>query len=93
MPPDELAFPRVPGLSSLPAPHQAHRVDYGPRFRGQGIVDLQPPKVGRAFPVLVPQVDGDGNATSRNPGDLQGAAAAPVEIGATGVEIVIDEAL
>lgn len=61
VPPDELAFPRVPGLSSLPAPHQAHRVDYGPRFRGQGIVDLQPPKVGRAFPVLVPQVDGDGN--------------------------------
>lgn len=59
--PDELAFPRIPGLSSLPAPHQAHRVDYGPRFRGQGIVDLQPPRVGRAFPVLVPQVDSDGN--------------------------------
>lgn len=43
--------------------------------------------------LLTARVDGDGNAMSRNPGDLQGAAAAAVEVGATGVEIVIDEAL
>jgi hypothetical protein len=39
------------------------------------------------------RVDADGNATSRDPGDLQGAAAAPVDVGATGVEILIDEVL
>ena len=39
------------------------------------------------------RVDGDGNATSRQPGDLQGAAEGPVDVGATGVEIVIDEAI
>jgi hypothetical protein len=60
-PPAELSAPKIPGVESPPPPHQAHRVDYGPRFRGQGIVDLQPPRVGSAFPVLVPQVDGDGN--------------------------------
>ena len=38
-------------------------------------------------------VDSDGNATSRTPGDLQGASAAPVEPGARGVRIVIDEVL
>ena len=61
VPPDKLSFPRIPGLGAFPPPHQVHRVDYGPRFRSHGIVDLQPPRVGRAFPVLVPQVDGDGN--------------------------------
>lgn len=39
------------------------------------------------------RVDADGNATSRTPGDLQGAAAAGVEPGATGVDVVIDSVL
>ncbi len=42
---------------------------------------------------LSARVDADGNATSRTPGDLQGASASPVEPGATGVEVVIDQAL
>jgi hypothetical protein len=37
------------------------------------------------------RVDSDGNATTRLPGDMQGAAAAPVQPGESGVEIVIDE--
>jgi hypothetical protein len=44
-------------------PHEvsgAWRIDFGPRW-AKGIVDNQPPKVGAAFPVLVPQVDADGN--------------------------------
>jgi hypothetical protein len=36
-------------------------VDYGERFLEHGIVDLQPPVIGQAFPTLVPAVDGDGN--------------------------------
>ena len=36
-------------------------MDYGPRFATEGIVTLEPPTVGNAFPMLVPQVDADGN--------------------------------
>lgn len=36
-------------------------MDYGPEFRTKGIVTLEPPKVGSAFPMMVPAVDRDGN--------------------------------
>ena len=39
------------------------------------------------------RVDADGNALSRQPGDLEGRAAGVAEPGATGVEIVLDEVL
>jgi cytochrome c-type biogenesis protein CcmH len=39
------------------------------------------------------RIDADGNAMTRNPGDLHGAAAGTVLPGASGVEIVIDEVL
>jgi cytochrome c-type biogenesis protein CcmH len=39
------------------------------------------------------RLDRDGNATTRSPGDLQGAAPEPVATGSSGVEIVLDEAL
>jgi len=42
---------------------------------------------------LLARLDADGNASTRTPGDLQGAAAAPVGPGATGVEILLDELL
>ena len=42
---------------------------------------------------LTARVDADGNAMTRNPGDLQGAAEAAHGPGATGIEIVIDEVL
>jgi hypothetical protein len=37
------------------------RLDFGPRFLREGIMDMEPPKIGDAWPVLVPQVDADGN--------------------------------
>jgi hypothetical protein len=40
---------------------------------------------------LSARLDSDGNATSRTPGDLQGAASEAVEPGATGVSIVLAE--
>ncbi len=52
-----------PGLPDVPFPvvaHQAYRADYGPRWK-QGIIDRQPPGLGRPFPILVPQVDKFGN--------------------------------
>src|SRR6185437_10309047 len=35
--------------------------DFGPEFFSRGIVTQEPPKFGAPYPVLVPQVDGDGN--------------------------------
>jgi Alpha/beta hydrolase domain len=40
--------------------NQAWRLDFGPEWKN-GIITNQPPVAGRAFPVLVPQVDSDGN--------------------------------
>ena len=42
-------------------PHKAYRADYGPDFISKGIVSQEPPTIGSAFPILVPQVDADGN--------------------------------
>lgn len=59
-----IAFPKIPGVAVPTRIQHAYRVDYGPRFRSEGIIDVEPPKVGRAFPMLVPQVDEDGNETA-----------------------------
>jgi hypothetical protein len=61
VPPDRLRFPKVPGVTITTAVHRAYRTDYGPRFAREGIVTIEPPRIGSAFPVLVPQVDADGN--------------------------------
>jgi cytochrome c-type biogenesis protein CcmH len=42
---------------------------------------------------LVARVDADRDATTRNPGDLQGEAEGSFRPGASGIEIVIDEVL
>jgi hypothetical protein len=57
--PDQVKFPNIPGVAAPGRIHEAYRVDYGPRF-AQGIIDLQPPHAGKAFAVMVPQVDADG---------------------------------
>src|SRR5262245_57322900 len=58
---DRLRFPKVPGVVTSPAVHRAYRADYGPKFVSDGIVTKEPPTIGTAFPILVPQVDADGN--------------------------------
>lgn len=58
---EDLALPAIPGIRAPRAAHFAYRADYGPRFRSEGIVDFQPPRLGEAFPARVPQVDGMGN--------------------------------
>lgn len=42
---------------------------------------------------LSARVDADGNAMSRTPGDLFGELAAPVEPGAAGIDVLIDQAV
>ncbi len=49
--PDKLKLPRIPNLSSPGPIHKAYRADYS----------SEPPKIGSAFPMLVPQADADGN--------------------------------
>jgi hypothetical protein len=61
VPPDRLRFPKVPGVTTSTAVHRAYRADYGPKFVTEGIVSIEPPRIGTAFPILVPQVDADGN--------------------------------
>ena len=55
-----VAFPQIPGVAIARIPHLAYRSDYGPEW-AQGIVGNQPPILGDAYPVFVPQVDGFGN--------------------------------
>ena len=56
----DFAFPKIPHVAVPSEANIAYRLDYGPNWRG-GILALQPPHVGKPFPVLVPQVDTDGN--------------------------------
>ena len=56
----EVAFPRIPHVALPSETNTAYRLDYGPNWH-DGILALQPPPVGEPFPVLVPQVDADGN--------------------------------
>ncbi len=54
--PSRLRFLKPPVHIYVPC-----RLDFGPRFAREGIMDIEPPKVGAAWPVLVPQVGADGN--------------------------------
>ncbi len=56
----DYAFPAIPGVNKPHEANAAYALDFGPHWR-DGILSIQPPKVGEAFPVLVPQVDADGN--------------------------------
>jgi hypothetical protein len=63
-------FPDLPGINFPTTTHKAYRVDYGPHFASDGIITKEPPEVGPAFTILVPQVDVDGNELGglRTPG-------------------------
>lgn len=53
-------LPAIPGLHRPNEANEAYRLDFGPGWQ-EGILSIEPPRVGPAFPVLVPQVDADGN--------------------------------
>jgi hypothetical protein len=54
------AFPKIPGVNQAHEANEGSRLDFGPNWR-DGVLTIQPPKVAEPFPVLVPQVDADGN--------------------------------
>jgi len=59
--PEKLKFPKLAGVQTTTSTLRAYRVDYGPRFATEGVITIEPPKIGKPFPMLVPQVDADGN--------------------------------
>lgn len=59
-----VAFPKLHGVQFPTHIQQAWHVDYGEEFRSAGVVTIEPPKVGSPFPMLLPQVDADGNDTA-----------------------------
>jgi len=61
--PEVVQFPKIPGVTYSTGIHKAYRADYGPQWRS-GVVTQEPPKIGKAFPMLVSQVDRDGNETA-----------------------------
>jgi hypothetical protein len=61
VPTEKAAWPSIPGLH-FPVPYlKTYRLDFGPRW-DKGIVDYEPPKIGKAFVGLVPAVDQNGNS-------------------------------
>ncbi len=57
---DRVRAPAIPGVGWPRVAHEAYRVDYGPRWPN-GVITLEPPRLGKPFPSRVPQVDVDGN--------------------------------
>jgi hypothetical protein len=60
VPLNKWAFPKLPGVNKPHETNLAYHLDFGPHWK-DGIVSLEPPKVGKPFTVLVPQSDADGN--------------------------------
>lgn len=58
---EKIRYPKLPGVVPPARVHDVFRLDFGPDFRTKGIVSYEPPKLGAPFPILVPQVDADGN--------------------------------
>jgi hypothetical protein len=58
--PQAINFPKIPGINFPRTIHEAWRVDYGPEFKTKGIIANEPPRIGKPFPVMAPQVDQDG---------------------------------
>ena len=58
--PNEVKFPRIPNVHLPDRVQQAFHLDFGPQWKNR-IITKQPPGVGSAFPVFVPQVDENGN--------------------------------
>lgn len=60
VPLEQVAWPDLKDLPLPSKPRQPRRLDWGEHW-AQGRIDNEPPKAGGFYPVLFPQVDGDGN--------------------------------
>jgi hypothetical protein len=53
-------YPKIPSTRTPARAFEPARLDFGGRFLTEGIIDSLPPRAGRPYSVLVPQVDADG---------------------------------
>ena len=60
VPVNEVKFPKIPGVEFPTRIHLAYPSNYGPEFFTKGIATIEPPQLGKPYPVLVPQVNADG---------------------------------
>ena len=58
---EALKFPTLPFVQKPTEAHKAYRVFYGLDFASKGIISVDPPETNGSYPILVPQVDNDGN--------------------------------
>ncbi|MCC7031533.1 MAG: hypothetical protein IT179_01720 [Acidobacteria bacterium] len=54
-------WPTIPGFPRPTSPMTTYRLDFGPEWP-KGIVSVEPPRLGKPFPSLVPAVDEAGNS-------------------------------
>ncbi len=53
---DSVKFPRMPGVEIPGGMYHAMHLDFGPEWAKQGIITIEPPKIGKPFVQLVPRV-------------------------------------
>jgi hypothetical protein len=58
---EQVTFPKIETLPFAPYLPPVWRMDYGAGFASSRVITNDPPLVGEPYPVLVPQVDADGN--------------------------------
>jgi hypothetical protein len=58
---EAVKFPKVPGFTFPEYMPQVWKMDFGPDFESKRVITQEPPMLGAAFEVLVPQVDATGN--------------------------------
>jgi hypothetical protein len=61
VPLESVEFPHMPSTAFAPYMPQVWRMDYGMEFKTSRVITNEPPLLGSAYRVLVPQVDADGN--------------------------------
>jgi Alpha/beta hydrolase domain len=60
----DVRFPRAPSFPFTTYMPRVWRMDYGPGYATTRVITNEPPLLGAPYPVLVPQVDADGNDMS-----------------------------
>jgi hypothetical protein len=58
---EAVRFPTIPSLPFAAYMPGVWRMDYGPEYSATRVITKEPPSLGEPFPVLVPQVNADGN--------------------------------
>ena len=56
-----IAFPALPGVVVPEQVLTPHQIDFGADFAQTGVITIEPPIQGANYPLLLPQVDSDGN--------------------------------